>query len=80
MDKKNDASTQNGLDPDLAELLDIEEAEPVADGASTGPDGEPAVGGPDFHTLFQEEKPAAAKADDTVDTTKNRFPTIIAIQ
>jgi hypothetical protein len=78
MDKKNDESTQNGLDPDLAELLDIEEAEPVPD-ALSGADGEPAVGGPDFHTLFSEEKPSA-KSTEAVDTTKDRFPTIIKIQ
>jgi flagellar biosynthesis chaperone FliJ len=75
MDKKNPAA-QNGLDPDLAELLDVAEAEPVADPtAEAGPDH---VGGPDFHTLFSEEKPEPKLADGT-DTTRQRFPTIIKI-
>ena len=67
MDNTNDAPAKNGLDPDLAELLEIEEAEPIAEGE------------PDFHTLFAEEKPPEKKAEE-VDTTKARFPTIIKIQ
>ena len=77
MDKKNDASTQNGLDPDLADLLDIEEAEPVREPAPAP--GADHGGEPDFHTLFSEEKPKQKKGDD-LDTTRARFPTIIKIQ
>jgi hypothetical protein len=79
MDNGKEAA-QNGLDPDIAELLDIEEAEPVS---SPEPNGPPASvdrsGEPDFHTLFSEEKPREKPAEE-VDTTKARFPTIIKIQ
>ncbi len=79
MDKGKEAPAQNGLDPDLAELLEIEEAQPVVEPAqpATGePDGEP-----DFHTLFADEKPKEKPiATETVDPTKVRFPTIIKIQ
>ena len=69
MDKRNDPDEQKGLDPDIASLLDIEEAEPAPEIAD----------GPDFHTLFTEEKPQAKQAEE-VDLTKARFPTIIKIQ
>jgi hypothetical protein len=78
MDKKSDSpAQQDGLDPDLAELLEVADAEPVAEPEQAG-DGEP-----DFRTLFGEEAPppsnAKVKADE-VDTSKTRFPTIIKIQ
>jgi hypothetical protein len=71
MDNGKEAPAQNGLDPDIAELLDIEEAEPVSEPA---PSGEP-----DFHTLFSDEKPRPRQIEE-IDTTKARFPTIIKIQ
>ncbi|MGA2480731.1 MAG: hypothetical protein ABSG63_18455, partial [Spirochaetia bacterium] len=79
---RKDTSSENGLDPELAQLLDIEEAEPVseAEPVPEEPGGKP--GEPDFHTLFAEEKTASEKgrkADD-LDTTRARFPTIIKIQ
>ncbi|MGA2641120.1 MAG: hypothetical protein ABSG21_09475 [Spirochaetia bacterium] len=80
MDKEKQAPAQNGLDPDIAELLDIEEAEPVPEPAPQSPfAGGDAAGEPDFHTLFSEEKPRLKPAED-IDTTKLRFPTIIKIQ
>jgi len=72
MDKAKEAA-QNGLDPDIAELLDIEEAKPAAPAAAA--DGEP-----DFHTLFSDEKPIEKHAADEVDTTRTRFATIVKIQ
>ncbi len=77
MDTRNEGNGQNGLDPDLAELLEIEEAEPVPVVAPAA--GAERAGEPDFHTLFSEEKPVEKKTDD-VDPTKVRFPTIIQIQ
>jgi hypothetical protein len=79
MDKRNEGNAQNGLDPDLAELLDIEEAEPVAEASPEHAAGGDRSGEPDFHTLFAEEKPKEKKTDD-VDPSKVRFPTIIEIQ
>jgi hypothetical protein len=77
MDKGKEEAAQNGLDPDIAELLDIQEAEPEP--ASRAPSaGGDASGEPDFHSLFTDENPRA-KAEE-VDTTKVRFPTIIKIQ
>jgi len=80
MDKGKEAPAQNLLDPDLAELLDIEveEAEPVPEAEPHHAGGD-ASGEPDFHTLFSEEKPRE-KLTEAVDTTKVRFPTIIKIQ
>jgi hypothetical protein len=69
MAKNSEPSAQNGLDPDLAELLSIEEA--------TSPDGE----GPDFRTLFKEESlQASAAGGEPPDTTKKRFAPITKIQ
>ena len=79
MDNRNDAPAQNGLDADLAELLEVEEAEPVSEPAQA--DDGALTGGPDFHTLFNEEKPKAkAVSSESVDTTKVKFATIIKIQ
>ncbi|HET6450903.1 MAG TPA: hypothetical protein VFI08_06310 [Spirochaetia bacterium] len=72
MDKAKD-SAQSSLDPDIADLLEIEP--PAA--APAAPETESRPGEPDFHTLFSEEKPVAAEP---VDTTKARFATIIKIQ
>ncbi len=77
MDTRNEGNGQNGLDPDLAELLEIEEAEPVPVPAPAA--GVDHSGEPDFHTLFAEEKAAEKKSDD-VDPARVRFPTIIQIQ
>jgi hypothetical protein len=77
MDNRNDAPAQNGLDPDLAELLNIEEAKPEPEPAPVP--GADHSGEPDFHTLFSEEKLKQKKGDD-LDTTRARFPTIIKIQ
>jgi hypothetical protein len=81
MDDRDEGNAQNGLDPDLARLLDIEEAEPVSE---VELEPEPAArverpGEPDFHTLFAEEKPKEKRTDE-VDPSKVRFPTIIEIQ
>jgi len=79
MDKGKEAPAENTLDPDIAELLDIEEAEPVSEPEPRSPsDVGAAAGEPDFHTLFAEEKPR--EKPEEVDTTKARFPTIIKIQ
>jgi hypothetical protein len=78
MDNRKDAPSQESLDPELAQLLDIEEVEPVAE-------VEPVPGNhsgePDFHTLFADEKAAAKPGKpDEIDTTRTRFPTIVKIQ
>ena len=52
MDNKKGAPAQNGLDPDLAELLNIKQEKPAPE---PGP-GADRSGEPDFHTLFTEEK------------------------
>jgi hypothetical protein len=73
-----DESAQNGLDPELAQLLDIEDAEPAAEAEPTTGDGEP-----DFHTLFAEEKAretTAPRKPDEIDTSRARFATIVQIQ
>jgi len=70
MDKAKEAA-QEGLDPDVAELLGIEEAPPPP--ASAADD-------PDFQTLFSDEKPVEKGAAEQVDTTKTRFSTIVSIQ
>jgi hypothetical protein len=77
MDEKAKESTaQSDLDPDLAELLDIEVPKPA-------PERAPGEGGPDFHTLFGEEKaPQAAERPpaEQVDTTKKSFPIIVKLE
>jgi hypothetical protein len=75
MDTKKGAPAQNGLDPDLAELLNIEQPRPEPE-PEPGPE---SAGGPDFHTLFTDEKKQKIKGED-VDTTRTRFPTIVKIQ
>jgi len=74
MDKAKEAA-QEGLDPDVAELLGIEEAPPPSPASGAGADGDP-----DFQTLFKDDKPIHQAAADTVDTTRTRFPTIVSIQ
>jgi hypothetical protein len=69
---RNGASSKNELDPDLAELLSIE-------GPAEAPP-EAAKGGPDFQTLFKEERPAPAKPGEPVDMTKKRFEPIAKIE
>jgi len=70
--KQPDSSSGNGLDPDIADLLAIE----PDDGT-----GAPAAGGPDFSSLFGEEKKKdAAASAGPVDTTKKRFETIVNIE
>jgi hypothetical protein len=73
-----EAPAQNGLDPDVASLLGIEQPEPVVE-----PAPEPAEdrsGEPDFGTLFADEKKAVAKVADNLDTTRQKFPTITKFQ
>ena len=75
MDKSKEATAQNGLDPDLAKLLNIEVDEAAAEpSAPAGGD----TGEPDFHTLFAEEKRPIQS--EVVDTTRAKFPTIAKIQ
>jgi hypothetical protein len=62
MNKANGGSPSNGLDPDIAQLLSIDKPE------------EPADDGPDFHTLFAEEREAVQKpADVVVDPSRRKF-------
>ena len=72
-DKVKESTEQNELDPDLAELLDIEAPKPAP---------EPSRGGPDFHTLFGEEKGLQAEKPpaEQVDTTKKSFPMIVKLE
>ena len=72
MDNNKGAPAQNGLDPDLAELLNIKQEKPAPE-----PDADHS-GEPDFHTLFTEEK-VQLRAE-AVDTSRTRFPTIVKIQ
>ncbi|HEY9594079.1 MAG TPA: hypothetical protein VHE79_06360 [Spirochaetia bacterium] len=79
MANRDDGAAQNGLDADLAELLDVEEAKPAEEPAQPVDPG--ARGEPDFTTLFGEEKSAEkAPAAEAVDTSRARFPTIVKIQ
>ena len=73
MDNKKGAPAQNGLDPDLAELLNIKQEKPAPEA------GRDSSGKPDFHDLFTDEKKQKIKAEE-VDTTRTRFPTIVKIQ
>ncbi len=74
-DKVKESTSQSELDPDLAELLDIETPKPAPETR--------AEGGPDFHTLFGEEK-STQQAEKTpaeqIDTTKKSFPTIVKLE
>jgi hypothetical protein len=65
MGKQN--GSQNGLDPDLAELLSIEEPKNQAEE------------GPDFRTLFKDDR-AELAASETVDGTKKTFDPIKKFQ
>jgi hypothetical protein len=70
MDKKPDSS--NGLDPDLAELLSLEEEPPERPApAERRPDGDDE---PDFGTLFSDEQPQAAA--EGIDATRKKFEPI----
>jgi len=88
MDKKSESSSQDQLDPDIAELLEIEEAPAAAPPGPGMPSpaspGRPAVPpgeeGPDFHTLFAEEKVESPKADIPVDPSKRRFEPVTRLQ
>ncbi len=82
MDKKNEASLQSELDPDIAELLDIEEEppEPPPAPAPHVVKAQSTEEGPDFHTLFTEEKPEIQKPDLAVDPSKRRFEPIQRIE
>ncbi len=77
MDKRNEVNAQNGLDPDLAELLDIEEAEPVAEPA---PAPEADHSGSRTFIPCSPRKGRRRRRPRSVDPTKARFPTIIEIQ
>ena len=75
-DKAKESTAQSELDPDLAELLDIEVPKPAPEPAH----GE---GGPDFRTLFGEER-ATQEAEkppaEQVDTTRKSFPIIVKLE
>ncbi len=73
-DKAKESTAQTELDPDLAQLLDIEV-----------PKAAPAHGeaGPDFRTLFGEEpstKQVEKPPAEQVDTTKKSFPIIVKLE
>ena len=69
MNKANSGSPSNGLDPDIAQLLSIEAKE------------EPAEDGPDFHTLFAEEREEQRKTPDLiVDPSKRKFEQVKRLQ
>ncbi len=70
MDKKGSPATQDGLDPDIASLFDIEQEKPGRDQA----------GGPDFRTLFEDEQPVAAEKPAEVDTSRTKFVRITKLQ
>jgi hypothetical protein len=83
MDKKPDSS--NSLDPDLAELLSLEEEPPARPAPSSPrPSGAPehragAGGGegePDFGTLFGDEQEARPPAAEGIDTSRKKFEPI----
>jgi hypothetical protein len=83
MDRKPGSSS--GLDPDLAELLSLEEERPAqpAPGARR-PAGPPERGGgaeggeeePDFGTLFADEQEAGPPAAEGIDTSRKSFEPI----
>jgi hypothetical protein len=83
MDKKPD--TANGLDPDLAELLSLEEEPPArpapaARRPSALHDEDPRRGGregePDFGTLFADEQETAPSPADGIDASRKKFEPI----
>jgi hypothetical protein len=63
---KNNGSSKDGLDPELAQLLSIE-----------GP-GQQGEGSPEFNTLFTDEKAAGPAAE--IDVTKKVFEPITKFQ
>ena len=67
MGKQNGSPSQNGLDPDLAELLSIE-----------GPKSQ-AEEGPDFRTLFKDDR-AELAAGEAVDGSKKLFDPVKKFQ
>ncbi len=76
MDKPKEVVEQNSLDPDLAALLNIETPKPAPVAGS----GE---GGPDFRTLFGDEKSeqeVQKPPEEQLDTTKKSFPIITKIE
>ena len=73
-----EAPAQNGLDPDVASLLGIEQPEPAV--ATVPEPAEERAGEPDFGTLFADEKQATVKVADAIDTTRQKFPTITRFQ
>ena len=73
-----EAPAQNGLDPDVASLLGIEQPEPVVETAPE-PAGDMS-GEPDFGTLFADEKKSSAKIVDNLETTRQKFPSVSKYQ
>ena len=73
-----EAPAQNGLDPDVASLLGIEQPEPVVETAPE-PAGDMS-GEPDFGTLFADEKKSGAKIVDNLETTRQKFPSVSKYQ
>ncbi|HTP57384.1 MAG TPA: hypothetical protein VMM82_00610 [Spirochaetia bacterium] len=74
-DKEKDSTAQGELDPDLAQLLDIEAPKPAPEAAREG--------SPDFRTLFGEERApqeAEKPPSEQLDTTKKSFPIIVKIE
>ena len=69
MSKTNSGSPSNGLDPDIAQLLSIEIPE------------ESVEEGPDFHTLFAEDREGQQKPPDVVvDPSKRKFEQVKRLQ
>jgi hypothetical protein len=69
MSKSSSGSPSNGLDPDIAQLLELEAPE------------EPVEEGPDFHELFAEERESEQKPSDVVvDPSKRKFEQITRLQ
>jgi hypothetical protein len=69
MDKKSGPTAQNQIDPDIASLFQI----PAADAEQAAP-------GPDFQTLFDEEKPGVVAKPLQVDTSRTKFAPIKKLQ
>ncbi|HUI71063.1 MAG TPA: hypothetical protein VL354_11130 [Spirochaetia bacterium] len=73
-DKTKESAAQGELDSDLAQLLDIETPKPQP------PEPAPSEGGPDFRTLFGEERGAQEQPAEQADTTKRSFPAIVKLE
>ncbi len=69
MDKKSGPQAQNQIDPDIASLFQIPNGEQ-----------EQAAPGPDFRTLFDEDKPGVVAKPLQVDTSRTKFPKIAKLQ